>query len=263
MTSTKEGAMSVDEVIRVTQLTKSFGEHRVLDGIDFAIHRGERVCILGPSGSGKTTFLRCLNLLSVPDAGELAFEGVPRFAWGPDRPAPDKAAVRAHRKQVAMVFQQFELFPHLTARANVALGPRKALAATSAEANELADRMLAHVHLAAFADRHPAQLSGGQQQRVAIARALAMRPAAILFDEPTSALDPEMAHEVVGIMAELAAEGTTMAIVTHDAQLAREIADRVVVMEGGRILEEGSVAEVLDNPRNPRTAEILRIRQAP
>ena len=255
--------MDTQEVLRVTDLTKSFGDQQVLSGVDFAITRGERVCILGPSGSGKTTFLRCLNLLTIPDSGELYFNGVKRFDWAPGAKTVDKASLQAHRKQVSMVFQQFELFPHLTARANVALGPRKALGSTSAEAHDLADRMLAKVHLAKFANRHPSQLSGGQQQRVAIARALAMRPAAILFDEPTSALDPEMAYEVVDIMADLAVEGTTMVIVTHDAHIAREIADRVIVMDGGVILEEGTPSQVLDQPTKARTAEILRIRQNP
>ncbi len=259
----KEEAVNAPEVLRVSGITKSFGEHLVLRGIDFAIRRGERVCILGPSGSGKTTFLRCLNLLAVPDTGALDFDGERRFAWGDGRPGASKSATRSHRKQVSMVFQQFELFPHLTARANVALGPRKVLGAAKEEALVRADEMLARVHLAEYATRYPAQLSGGQQQRVAIARSLAMKPELILFDEPTSALDPEMAHEVVDIMAELAEAGTTMVVVTHDAQIAREIADRVIVMDGGEILEQGTTQQVLDRPTQPRTAEILRIREAP
>ena len=255
--------MNTTEVLSVTDMTKSFGGHQVLFGIGFTIHRGERVCILGPSGSGKTTFLRCLNLLALPDEGELRFGGQPRFSWGKGIPSPSKVAVRNHRKQVAMVFQHFELFPHLTARENVALGPRKALGVPKEEALARADLMLRRVHLGEFTHRYPAQLSGGQQQRVAIARSLAMQPELILFDEPTSALDPEMAHEVVDIMAELAQSGTTMVVVTHDANLAREIADRVIIMDAGRILEEGPTAKVLTDPSQPRTSEILRIREAP
>lgn len=259
----KEEAVNEPEVLRVSNITKSFGKNRVLHGVDFAIRRGERVCILGPSGSGKTTFLRCLNLLAVPDTGQLSFAGEPRFEWEKGLAGASTLATRNHRKQVSMVFQQFELFPHLTARANVALGPRKALGVPKAESLEWAEQMLARVHLAQYADRYPAQLSGGQQQRVAIARSLAMRPELILFDEPTSALDPEMAHEVVDIMAELAQTGTTMVVVTHDAHIAREIADRVIVMDAGAVLEEGPTEQVLDRPAQPRTAEILRIREAP
>lgn len=248
--------MSSNELIRVSGLAKSYDGHTILRGVDLSVQRGEKVCIVGPSGSGKTTLLRCLNVLIEPDAGELYFEDEIRFKW--DGRSYRPRVLQEHRRDLGMVFQQFELFPHLTVLHNVTLGPRehrtpRAIAET--HALELLER----VGMGAHARKHPLQLSGGQQQRVAIARALAMTPSAILFDEPTSALDPEMAHEVVDIMRQLALAGTTMIVVTHDMGLVSEIADRVVVMDDGAIIEEGDAEKILTRPNLQRTTEILRV----
>ncbi|MGH7069477.1 MAG: amino acid ABC transporter ATP-binding protein [Acetobacteraceae bacterium] len=242
-------------------MIKAYGPHRVLDDVDFAVCRGQRVCIVGPSGSGKTTLLQCLNVLTVPSSGSLYFHGELLFRW-PAGAAPraEASALRRYRSHVAMVFQHFELFPHLTAIDNVSLGPRHVLGAPKQVAREHGLGLLERVGLQKHAHKRPAQLSGGQQQRVAIARALAMTPEVILFDEPTSALDPEMADEVLQIMQELAHDGMTMIIVTHAIGFARDVADRVVVMDDGRILEDGRPEEVLVHPRHARTREIIRLR---
>ncbi len=255
--------MSDKEILRVSGLCKSYGDARILDRVELGVTQGEKVCVLGPSGSGKTTLLRCLNGLAEPDAGTLSFEGAALFQWPTPRSARarHRKAMQVYRQRMAMVFQQFELFPHLTVVDNVTLGPRHSLGVPRAEATEKAMGLLAQVGMAEHAKKHPRNLSGGQQQRVAIARALAMNPAAILFDEPTSALDPEMAYEVVEIMRRLADEGMTMIIVTHDMAIARHIADRVVVMDRGEIIEQGPSPEIFTNPQVARTGEILRIRE--
>ena len=245
----------MSELISAKGLHKAFGATEVLVGVDFAISKGEKVCILGPSGSGKTTLLRCLNLLVEPTVGELYFHGQLVGKWPQQRPvALDR---RKYRSRIAMVFQHFELFPHLTALENVTLGPRyvRHIAKDVAENAGLA--LLDRVGLRRFAGARPRTLSGGQQQRVAIARALAMEPDLVLFDEPTSALDWEMVGEVLEIMAELAADGLTMAIVTHELEFARECADRVIVMERGAILEQGPTEQMFETPNQPRTKEIL------
>ncbi len=250
-------------VVEARGIHKSFGQFEVLKGVDFAVHRGEKVCVLGPSGSGKTTLLRCLNLLVEPTQGELRFVDELVGHW-PARGGPAlKVDVRKHRSRIGMVFQHFELFPHLTAVENVALGPRHVLGVSRDDALKRAQGLLARVDLAHKADSYPATLSGGQQQRVAIARAMAMEPALILFDEPTSALDPEMVAEVLGLMTSLAREGITMAIVTHEVEFARQCADRIVIMENGAIIEEGPVEKVFSSPKHPRTRAILDVRMHP
>lgn len=247
--------MTSEEVLAVKGLQKSFGPSLVLDGIDLGIRRGETVCILGPSGSGKTTLLRCLNLLVQPSRGQIYFKGELIGDW-PASPKP-RVNLTRYRSHVSMVFQQFELFPHLTARDNVSLGPRRVLKLPKAEAQTRALALLERVGLKSFADARPRTLSGGQQQRVAIARALAMSPDVILFDEPTSALDWEMVGEVLDIMADLAQQGMTMVVVTHELDFARECADRVITMDKGRILEEGGAREMFESPTQARTREIL------
>jgi ABC-type polar amino acid transport system ATPase subunit len=243
-------------LLEVTNLGKSFSPgHPVLEQVDFEIQRGERVCIVGPSGSGKTTCLRCLNLLIEPSVGELRYNGTTVGHW----PAPDgqHIDVGKYRSRIGFVFQHFELFPHLTALDNLTLGPVHVLGEKRSTARDRASRLLARVGLAKFGGAYPRTLSGGQKQRVAIARALAMEPDLILFDEPTSALDSEMVGEVLDIMASLARDGMTMVIVTHELRFAREVADRMVVMEGGRILEQGSTEQVFTQPRLTRTRQIL------
>jgi polar amino acid transport system ATP-binding protein len=247
-------------LIEARQIHKRFGDLRVLEGIDFSVSRGEKVCILGPSGSGKTTLLRCLNLLLEPSQGELHFDGVLIGMWPAQGEKAIKVDVKQYRSRIGMVFQHFELFPHLTAVQNIALGPRHVLNRDRQQAEERAHALLTRIGLAEKGASHPATLSGGQQQRVAIARALAMDPALILFDEPTSALDPEMVAEVLGLMASLARDGMTMVIVTHEVEFARKVADRIVVMEGGQILEEGRPDDIFTNPSHPRTRRILDVR---
>lgn len=236
-------------------LRKTYARTTVLDGVDFSIDQGEKVCILGPSGSGKTTLLRCLNLLIQPTTGRLVFDGQLIGEW--PRSSAKRVDVAKYRSRVAMVFQQFELFPHLTALENVTLGPRHVLGTQRRQAIERGLSLLERVGLRSFANAKPRTLSGGQQQRVAIARALAMDPAIILFDEPTSALDWEMVGEVLDIMARLAADGMTMVIVTHELDFARNCADRIVVMENGRVLEEGTTARMFGGATGRRAAEIL------
>jgi ABC-type polar amino acid transport system ATPase subunit len=247
-------------LLSVTGLSMSFGAHTVLDDMDFGVARGEKVCLVGPSGSGKSTLLRCLNLLTIPTAGTLTFEDETVFCEPESGARTGGLSIREYRTCVGMVFQQFQLFPHLTVAANVALGPRHVLGRKREEALRRGTELLDRVGLADHAHKHPAQLSGGQQQRVAIARSMAMDPKVILFDEPTSALDPEMSAEVIEIMAQLAAAGMTMVVVTHDMALAQQVADRIVVMDDAHILEEGEPQQVIHRPQHPRTAQIMRIR---
>ena len=249
------------EVLRVANIQKAYGSHVILNNVDFSVSKGQRVCIIGPSGSGKTTLLQCLNVLTVPSAGSLYFHGKLLFEWpltGNDR--GQALALRRYRSQVAMVFQHFELFPHLSAIENVTLGPVHVLGTPHQAAWDRGVDLLQRVGLGQHAHKRPTQLSGGQQQRVAIARALAMNPEVILFDEPTSALDPEMADEVLAIIHELADDGMTMIIVTHAMGFARDVADRIVIMDDGGILEDGPPKTILHRPRNARTREIIRLR---
>ena len=236
-------------MIAVNHLTKSFGDHVVLDDITESIETGEKVVIIGPSGSGKSTFLRCLNLLETPTSGQILFDGQ-------DITDP-KADIDKVRQQMGMVFQHFNLFNNLNVMGNMMLAPVELKKASKAEAKERALHLLDRVGLAEKAEAYPAQLSGGQKQRVAIARALAMNPDIMLFDEPTSALDPEMVGEVLQVMKQLAADGMTMVVVTHEIGFAREVASRVIFMEGGYIVEEGTPEEVIDHPKQPRTIDFL------
>jgi polar amino acid transport system ATP-binding protein len=247
-------------LIQARGLHKAFGQLEVLKNVDFSVARGEKVCLLGPSGSGKTTLLRCLNLLVEPTRGQLHFADELVGSWPAARGSAVKVDVKEHRSHIGMVFQHFELFPHLTALENIALGPRHVLGWPKEKAERRARDLLGRVGLAEKASSHPATLSGGQQQRVAIARALAMEPALILFDEPTSALDPEMVGEVLQLMSSLARDGMTMAIVTHELEFARHVADRIVVMEKGQIIEEGPADQVFTKPAHPRTKAILDVR---
>jgi polar amino acid transport system ATP-binding protein len=237
-------------MIELDNVHKSFGANRVIRGITTHVSKGEVVCIIGPSGSGKSTILRCINGLEGYDSGSIRFEGIPV-----NRTAKSITAVRT---QVSMVFQRFNLFPHRTALENVIEGPVFVKREPRADAQAHGRLLLERVGLADKVGAHPHELSGGQQQRVAIARALAMRPKAILFDEPTSALDPELVGDVLAVMRSLADEGMTMVVVTHEIGFAREVADRVLFLDGGVIAEEGPAAELLTNPRNPRTQDFLR-----
>jgi ABC-type polar amino acid transport system ATPase subunit len=236
-------------LIQIQQLRKSFGAVEVLHGIDLDVHSGEVLVVVGPSGSGKSTLIRCINLLEEYQGGLVLVDGL-RVQKG-----PGLAQVRA---EVGMVFQSFNLFPHLSALANVALGPLRVKNAGQAAANALASELLQRVGMAEHAHKYPAQLSGGQQQRVAIARALAMQPKVILFDEPTSALDPEMVGEVLDVMQSLARTGVTMVIVTHEMGFARRVADRVIFMEAGRIVEQGPPHAFFNAPQEPRTQAFLK-----
>ena len=236
-------------MIDVKNLHKSFGNHEVLKGVNEHIEKGEKVVVIGPSGSGKSTFLRCLNLLEEPTGGEIIFEGQNITAKDTD--------INLVRRRMGMVFQQFNLFPHLTVRENIKLAPVKLKVMTDEEADKRALELLARVGLPDKADSYPAQLSGGQQQRIAIARALAMNPDVMLFDEPTSALDPEMVGEVLEIMKELADDGMTMVVVTHEMGFAREVATRVLFMEGGNIVEQNEPKEFFANPQHPRLKDFL------
>jgi polar amino acid transport system ATP-binding protein len=235
--------------LRVEELHKSFGEHEVLCGIDLQVHKGEVVCVIGPSGSGKSTLLRCMNLIEVPTSG--------RVFIGEDELTARRAKTNHLRSRAGMVFQSFNLFPHYSVRDNVALAPMKVKGMSREEAHERADELLARVGLSAHADKRPRALSGGQQQRVAIARALAMDPEVMLFDEATSALDPELVVEVLTVMRELAEGGMTMVVVTHEIGFAREVGDRLIFIDGGRIIESGVPAEVIANPREERTKQFL------
>jgi ABC-type polar amino acid transport system ATPase subunit len=250
---------SPDALLTLRKIGKRFGEHDAVRDVDLEIHRGEKLCIIGPSGSGKSTALKCCNLLETPTSGEILFDGKP--VWqavnGKTTFKLQKDELTHYRSQVAMVFQQFDLFPHLTVLENICLGPRRVLGVNRADAEARAQALLERVGLSRFAEARPRTLSGGQQQRVAIARALAMQPEIILFDEPTSALDPEMVGEVLMLMKSVADDGLTMVIVTHEMGFAREVADRVIVMDEGAIIEEGRPKELFSNPTNPRTTRFL------
>ncbi|MGJ5177243.1 amino acid ABC transporter ATP-binding protein [Bradyrhizobium oligotrophicum] len=237
-------------MIELSDVHKSFGKVEVLKGITASVEKGEVVCIIGPSGSGKSTILRCINGLESYDRGTISVEGL-----RVDREARSIVSVRT---QVSMVFQRFNLFPHRTALDNVIEGPLYVKKEPRAVALERGRALLAQVGLADKADVHPPQLSGGQQQRVAIARALAMQPKAILFDEPTSALDPELVGDVLSVMRKLADDGMTMVVVTHEIGFAREVADRVLFIDGGVIVEQGAAQAVLNQPQHPRTQDFLR-----
>jgi len=236
-------------VIDVKHLSKSFGTHPVLDDISEHIYPGEKVVIIGPSGSGKSTFLRCLNLLEEPTEGEISFEGTVI--------TDTKVDIDKMRRQMGMVFQHFNLFPNMTIRKNITLAPVRTGLMKQSEADEEAMKLLKRVGLEEKADAYPAQLSGGQKQRIAIVRALAMKPKVLLFDEPTSALDPEMVGEVLEVMKQLADEGMTMAVVTHEMGFAREVGSRVLFMDQGKIMEQGTPDEVFNHPKNPRLQEFL------
>lgn len=236
-------------MIDVKNLHKYFGSLEVLKGIDCHIDKGECVCVIGPSGSGKSTFLRCLNLLETPTKGDIVIDDMHLTEKDFD--------VDAMRKRVGMVFQHFNLFPHLTILENVTLAPIRHKMMTEEQAKEKAMELLNRVGVGDKADNYPAQLSGGQKQRVAIARSLALSPEVMLFDEPTSALDPEMVGEVLEVMKQLAQEGMTMVVVTHEMGFAREVANRVFFMDGGRILEEGTPEQIFDHPQEERTKAFL------
>ena len=236
-------------MIDVKNLSKSFGDHLVLDDISQHIYPGEKVVVIGPSGSGKSTFLRCLNLLETPSAGTITFQGT--VITDP------KVKIDQVRQQMGMVFQHFNLFPNMTIRRNITLAPVRTGLMKQEEADELAGTLLQRVDLTDKADAYPSQLSGGQKQRVAIVRALAMKPQVMLFDEPTSALDPEMVGEVLDVMKELARDGMTMVVVTHEMGFAREVGSRVLFMAGGKVLEEAPPAELFGNPKHPRLKDFL------
>ena len=237
-------------MISVKNLQKSFGDLHVLRGVDQEITQGEKLVLIGPSGSGKTTFLRCLNLLEEPTGGQIIFEGT-------DITDP-KCDINKVRQRMGMVFQQFNLFPHLTVLKNITLAPVKLGLMSQQQAEKKAKDLLERVGLPDKAKNYPRQLSGGQQQRIAIVRALAMNPDVLLFDEPTSALDPEMVGEVLDVMTQLANDGMTMVVVTHEMGFARSVADHVIFMDGGYIVEEGTPAEVFDHPQQQRTQDFLR-----
>lgn len=244
-----KGRMSMEALIQVNHLNKTFGQKEILKGITLEITQGEVVVVIGPSGSGKSTFLRCLNLLEEPTSGTILFDG--------QEITNKKTDIYQMREQMGMVFQQFNLFPNLTVLENILLAPTKVKKISRAEAEEKALVLLDKVGLVTKADEYPQSLSGGQQQRIAIARALAMEPKVMLFDEPTSALDPEMVGEVLSVMQELAKEGMTMVIVTHEMGFAREVGDRVLFMDNGKIIEEGTPKELFEETKNERTRQFL------
>ncbi len=239
-------------IIQTTDLCKHYngGKIKALDGVTTGISKGEVVCIIGPSGSGKSTFLRSLNLLEVPTSGQIIFEGVDI--------SDKKVNINVHRQKMGMVFQHFNLFPHMTILKNMTIAPIKLLGMSKIEAEKMAMEFLKRVGLEDRANAYPSQLSGGQKQRIAIVRALCMKPQVMLFDEPTSALDPEMVGEVLEVMRELANEGMTMAVVTHEMGFAKEVADRVIFMADGVIVEEGTPDEIFGSPKNQRTIDFLK-----
>ena len=249
--------MTTDVLIQVTELQKHFkgaqqrqdDKIRALDGVSAQIHRGEVVVVIGPSGSGKSTFLRCLNLLELPTGGQILFDGAD---------ITDKNCnINLHRQKMGMVFQHFNLFPHMTILKNMTIAPMQLLHKSKEDAEKTALELLSRVGLADRANAYPSQLSGGQKQRVAIVRALAMQPDVMLFDEPTSALDPEMVGEVLEVMKELANSGMTMVVVTHEMGFAREVADRVLFMADGKLIEEGTPEEIFSHPKSPRLQDFL------
>ena len=249
--------MTTDVLIQVTELQKHFkgaqqrqdDKIRALDGVSAQIHRGEVVVVIGPSGSGKSTFLRCLNLLELPTGGQILFDGAD---------ITDKNCnINLHRQKMGMVFQHFNLFPHMTILKNMTIAPMQLLHKSKEDAEKTALELLSRVGLADRANAYPSQLSGGQKQRVAIVRALAMQPEVMLFDEPTSALDPEMVGEVLEVMKELAHDGMTMVVVTHEMGFAREVADRVLFMADGKLIEEGTPEEIFSHPKSPRLQDFL------
>ena len=243
--------MNDNAIIKVCGLKKHFtgGKVKALDGIDLEINKGEVIVIIGPSGCGKSTFLRSLNLLETPTDGEIFLEGVDI--------TDSKNNINLHRQKMGMVFQQFNLFPHLSILKNITLAPMKLLGRSKEDAERNALALLKRVGLEDRANAYPSQLSGGQKQRIAIVRALAMNPEVMLFDEPTSALDPEMVGEVLDVMKELAKEGMTMVVVTHEMGFAREVADTVIFMDGGKVAAKGTPQEIFDNPQNARLKEFL------
>ncbi len=243
--------MTTEALISVRGLSKTFARGKIvaLDGVDADIARGEVVVVIGPSGSGKSTFLRCLNLLEMPTAGQIIFEGVDIAGRGVN--------INVHRQRMGMVFQHFNLFPHMTILKNLTAAPMKLKHKSKAEARKTAMGLLERVGLEGRAGAYPSQLSGGQKQRIAIVRALCMEPDVMLFDEPTSALDPEMVGEVLDVMKSLAREGMTMVVVTHEMGFAREVGDRVIFMDNGRIVEVNTPGELFNHPQNPRTQGFL------
>ena len=242
--------MTTDVLIRVEGLKKSFGTAiHALNGVDAEIHRGEVVVVIGPSGSGKSTFLRCLNLLDMPTGGKITFEGV-------DITDP-KVNINVHRQKMGMVFQHFNLFPNMTVLRNMTVAPVTLHKKSKQDAEAQAMKLLERVNLADRAGAYPNQLSGGQKQRIAIVRALCMEPDVMLFDEPTSALDPEMVGEVLDVMKQLAKDGMTMVVVTHEMGFAREVGDRVIFMDGGKIIEQGTPEAIFEHPQNARLKEFL------
>ena len=243
-------------MIKVTNIHKAFGSNQVLKGIDLTIHKGKVVVILGPSGSGKTTFLRCLNALEIPDQGVIAFDDGSLTVDFANK--PNKKTLLALQRKSGMVFQSYNLFPHKTAIENLMLGPIVVQGTSKAAARELALALLDKVGLSDKADLYPFQLSGGQQQRIGIARALAIEPSLLLFDEPTSALDPELVQDVLGTMKQLASEGWTMVVVTHEIKFARDVADHVVLIEDGKVVEEGSAEQMFELSTHPRTQAFLQ-----
>lgn len=240
---------SKEAIIKVSSLYKSFGDNEVLKGIDNEIKKGEVLVVIGPSGSGKSTFLRCLNLLETPTEGSIVFEGTDI--------TEKRVDINKIREKMGMVFQQFNLFPHKTVMQNITMAPIEVKGLSKADAEAKAIKLLKKVGLEEKAFAYPASLSGGQKQRIAIARALAMEPDVMLFDEPTSALDPEMVGEVLNVMKDLADEGITMIVVTHEMGFAREVGDRIIFMDGGNVVEEGTPQEIFSNPKNKRTIEFL------
>jgi ABC-type polar amino acid transport system ATPase subunit len=244
-------------MIEVKDLAKSFGDNLVLNSISLAVGKGEVVGIIGPSGSGKSTLLRCINFLEKPDRGSIAIDGEQILIDSKESFKVSSAKIAHLQTQVGMVFQQFNLFPHMTARQNIVAGPKYVLKEKADIYEEKATKLLALVGLSEKADQHPEELSGGQQQRVAIARALAMNPKVMLFDEATSALDPEIVGEVLAVMRDLATQGMTMLVVTHEMGFVRQVADRVIFMDNGKIVEEGEPNVLFDNPAQQRTRDFL------
>jgi polar amino acid transport system ATP-binding protein len=247
--TTPQRETRTDAAIDVIELHKYFGDNEVLKGIDFHVDNGQVVCVIGPTGSGKSTLLRCVNLLEQPTSGRIFIEG--------DEITDPDVDVDAIRSRIGMVFQQFNLFPHLTVLRNLTIAQQRVKKRNKEEAVEVARRNLAKVGLSEKESAYPAHLSGGQQQRAAIARALSMDPDMMMFDEPTSALDPELVGDVLGVMKDLASEGMTMMVVTHEMGFAREVGDKLVFMDGGVIVEEGNPREVLGNPQHERTRSFL------